>query len=240
MATSLSAWWQRRSTTGKVLVVALATLPFVVAAVSYMVNSDGLEPIDPENTAFSYFMVFLLIALDAVCPIFPGETTLNAAATFAAQGKLDLLPIIVAGALGAIVGDSSLFWIARRFAHRIQGQVTRAKANPQVRQAFDLMDSSAAVLIIGGRYVPGMRFVVNGTMGLSDIAYRRFLMWSVISGILWSTYTTVLAYEIGVALGDYPLASFVISGLVTTVAITVVFFTVRHQRRKGAANVEPT
>ncbi len=109
-----------------------------------------------------------------------------------------------------------------------------------MRQAFDLMDSSAAVLIIGGRYVPGMRFVVNGTMGLSDIAYRRFLLWSVISGILWSTYTTVLAYEIGVALGDYPLASFVISGLVTTVAITVIFFTVRHQRRKGAANVEPT
>ena len=169
-----------------------------------MANSDGLEPIDPEDGPFAYFMVFLLIALDAVCPIFPGETTLNAAATFAAQGKLELVPIIVAGALGAIVGDSSLFWLARRFSHRIDAQVTRAKANAKVRQAFDLLDSSAGVLIIGGRYVPGMRFVVNATMGLSDIAYRRFLMWSVISGILWSTYTTVLAYEIGKALGDYP------------------------------------
>jgi hypothetical protein len=58
----------------------------------------------------------------------------------------------------------------------------------------------------------------------------------VISGILWSTYTSILAYEIGLALGDFPLASFVISGLVTTVAITVVFFTVRHQRRTLAAN----
>ncbi len=241
MAGSLSAWWQRRSTRAKVVVVALATLPFVVAAVSYMANSDGLEPIDPENAAFSYFMVFLLIALDAVCPIFPGETTLNAAATFAAQGKLDLVPIIVAGALGAIVGDSSLFWLARRFCPQDpRPRSTRAKANPKVRQAFDLMDSSAGVLIIGGRYVPGMRFVVNGTMGLSDIAYRRFLMWSVISGILWSTYTTVLAYEIGKALGDYPLASFVISGLVTTVAITIIFFTVRHQRRKAVSDVEQT
>jgi membrane protein DedA with SNARE-associated domain len=72
-------------------------------------------------------------------------------------------------------------------------------------------------------------------MGLSDIEYKRFVVWSVISGILWSTYTTILAYEIGLALGDFPLASFVISGLVTTVAITIIFFTVRRQRRRAAA-----
>jgi membrane protein DedA with SNARE-associated domain len=183
----------------------------------------------------SYFLVFLLIGLDAVMPIFPGETTLNAAATFAAQGKLDLGPIIVMGALGAIVGDSCLFWLARSYSRRIEPQLTRAKADPRVRQAFDLMDRSPAVLIIGGRYLPGMRFVVNATMGLSDIAYRRFLLWSVISGTLWSTYTSVLAYEIGLALGEYPLASFVISGLVTTVAMAVVFFTVRRNRRRAAA-----
>jgi membrane protein DedA with SNARE-associated domain len=30
------------------------------------------------------------------------------------------------------------------------------------------------VLIVGGRYVPGLRFVVNATMGLLEIRYRRF------------------------------------------------------------------
>ena len=182
--------------------------------------------------------MFVLIALDAVMPIFPGETTLNAAATAAANGKLELWPIIVMGALGAIVGDSTLFWLARKFSRRIEPQVERAKANSQVRQALEIMKSSAPVLIIGGRYVPGMRFVVNATMGLSDIPYRRFLLWSVISGILWSTYTSVLAYEVGLALGEYPLASFVISGLVSTVAITVVFFTIRHRRRMAAQEAD--
>ena len=172
-------------------------------------------------------------------PIFPGETTLNAAATLAAQGYLELWPIIVMGALGAMVGDSALFWIARKFSPRIEGQLTRAKANKQVKQAFELLDSSAPVLIIGGRYLPGMRFVVNATMGLSDIPYRRFVPWSVISAILWSTYTSVLAYEIGLALGDYPLASFIISGLVTTVVLAVVIFTVRRNKRRAAAAPPP-
>ncbi len=236
MVSYLADRWRRLTALGKAKVVASAvvTVLCVVAAVNFMRNSDGLSLIDPADPTASYVAVFTLIFLDAVIPIFPGETTLNAAATAAANGKLDLLPIIVMGALGAILGDSALFWLARKFSHRIEPQVARARANKQVRMALDIMKSSAPVLIIGGRYVPGMRFVVNATMGLSDIPYRRFLLWSVISGTLWSIYTTVLAYEIGLALGDYPLASFIISGLVTTVAITIIFFTIRRRRRLAA------
>jgi membrane protein DedA with SNARE-associated domain len=213
----------------------LLTLLLVVAALRYMAGQEPrVTVVNEEHPGYTYFLVFLMIALDAVMPIFPGETTLNAASTAAANGNLDLAPIIVMGALGAIVGDSSLFWIARKYSHHIEPQLTRAKANSSVRTALDYMNKSAPVLIIGGRYVPGMRFVVNATMGLSEMPYRRFLPWSVFSGVLWSTYTCWLAYEIGLALGEYPLASFVISGLVTTVAITVVFFTLRRQRRRAA------
>jgi hypothetical protein len=40
-----------------------------------------------------------------------------------------------------------------------------------------------------------------------------------------------MAYQIGLALGEYPLASVIISGLVTTVALAVVLLTIRHHRR---------
>ena len=162
----------------------------VLAALRYMAGTEPrVTVVNEEHPGYTYFLVFLMIALDAVMPIFPGETTLNAASTAAANGNLELLPIIVMGAIGAIVGDSSLFWIARKYSHHIEPQLTRAKANSTVRTALDYMDKSAPVLIIGGRYVPGMRFVVNATMGLSEIPYRRFLPWSVFSGVLWSVYT---------------------------------------------------
>ncbi|WP_426560725.1 DedA family protein [Angustibacter sp. McL0619] len=210
---------------------ALAVLVCCVAAVQYMATGDGITFIDPSHPGRSYLAVFVLVALDAVIPIFPGETTLNAASTAAAQGRLELWPIVVMGALGAIAGDSALFWLARRYSRRIEPQVDRARANANVRQALDLMDSSAPALIVGGRYVPGMRFVVNATMGLSRIAYRRFLLWSVLSGVLWSVYTCAMAYWIGLSLGEYPLASVVVSGLVTTVALAIVFLSMRRHRR---------
>ena len=124
---------------------------------------------------WAYVTVFLLVALDGVIPIFPGETTLAAASTLAAQGQLELAGVMLAGALGAIVGDSCLFWIARTNSTRVQPTLDKTLENPKVEAAWGMLQGSPGLLIVGGRYVPGLRFVVNATMGLSDIPYRRFL-----------------------------------------------------------------
>lgn len=233
--------WRRLSRRHKAAwaLAGVGVLLCLAAAGTYMADSDGLSIVDPANPRASYLAVFALIALDAVIPIFPGETTLNAASTAAADGALELMPVIVMGALGAIVGDSALFWLARRGSQRIQPQLDAARRNDQVRQALDIMDSSAPVLIVGGRYVPGLRFVVNATMGLSGMPYRTFLRWSILSGTLWSVYTCVLAYNVALTLGDFPLASMVISGLVTTVAIAAVFMTIRRHRKTAATDEDP-
>ena len=42
---------------------------------------------------------------------------------------------MLAGALGAIVGDSSLFWIARKSAAKVQGQLDKALENPKFAPA---------------------------------------------------------------------------------------------------------
>ena len=217
---------------------ALVLLAVAAVALRVLDDGDGLGLLDGSGAEFeAYLAVTLLIVGDAICPILPGETTLNAAATLAAQGSLSIELVIVAGAIGAIVGDSLLFWIARRGSRRVRPQLERAKADERVAAALDILDSSAPLLIVAGRYVPGLRFVVNVTMGLSDIPYRRFLPWSILSGILWATYTSLLAYWIGTALQGFPLASFVISSLVTTIAIASVFLVVRH---RGGFQRQPT
>jgi len=241
VVSTLGARWSRLSRSRKLLLVAggVGVVVGVAATLNYISDNDGLSLIDPSNPTRSYVMVFLLVALDSVVPIFPGETTLNAAATAAGQGTLELAPIIVAGALGAIVGDSALFWIARRSSSRVAPQLEKARANEKIKQVLAIMDTSAPLLIVGGRYIPGMRFVVNATMGLSDIPYRRFLPWSVLGGVLWSAYTCLLAYKVSTTLAEFPLASIVISGLLTTAIIAIVFVIVRRRKRPVAAPAGP-
>ena len=181
-----------------------------------------------------YLAVFLLIAADAVVPIFPGETTLNAASTLAAQGELELPLVMAAGALGAIVGDSCLYWIARRSSTLVSARLEQAKENEKVATALDVLQGRGGpFLLVIGRYVPGLRFVINATMGLAHYPYPRFLLWSSIGGITWSIYTCALAYWVGSSLADYPVASIVISGLVTTALLGVVY--IIYRRRAAAA-----
>lgn len=230
------SYWSGLSPRRKLVVVAGVVLAALVllAALNYVRDQDGLSLVDPANPNRSYLAVFLLVALDAVVPIFPGETTLNTASTAAAAGRLELAPIIVMGALGAIVGDSALFWIARLSSRRVEPTLERARGNEKVMMALDIMDSSAPLLIVGGRYVMGMRFFVNATMGLSGIAYVRFLTWSIVAGVLWSTYTCILAYKVATTFAGFPLASVIISSLVTTVVLVVVLFVVRKRRRSAS------
>ena len=212
----------------------LALLAVALGVVVVLVSvggDDGFGQLDPEDPARTYALIFVFVAADAVIPIFPGETTLNAASAFAAAGSLDLWLVILLGALAAIVGDSTLFWIARRSSSRISPQLERARSNKRVAATLDFLDRGVPVLLVFGRYVPGLRFVMNSTLGMSDYPYRRYLPWSALGGVLWSTYTCLLAYWVGSQLDNYPLASVYVSGAITTIAMAVIFVVVRRRDR---------
>jgi membrane-associated protein len=215
-----------------VLVVLLVAVVAVV--LNILGGADVFSLVDESSGDWAYLAVFLLVFADAICPVFPGETTLNAASTLAAQGQLDLGLVMLVGALGAIVGDSALYWIARLCGQRFQPRLEAATENPKVSAALQFMGSRASVLLVAGRFVPGVRFAVNATLGLSSYPYPSFLLWSTIGGIVWSVYTCGLAYLVGTSLADFPLASVIISGLITTVALGAIFLVVRRSRKNTA------
>jgi membrane-associated protein len=217
---------------------AIAATAAIALVLHLLAHGDGFGAVTDETGDRSYLAVFALVFGDAVFPVLPGETTLNAASTLAAGGQLDLTLVMLAGALGAVVGDSALYWIARSSRKRVETQIEKAKQNAKVAYALEFMGSSAPMLIVLGRYVPGLRFVVNATMGLSEYPYRTFLVWSAIGGVAWSVYTCGLAYLVATALADFPLASIVISGAITTAAIAVIFVVVKRRRDRGGAVVE--
>lgn len=218
------------------IVLVVALLVAVVGVVHTLTGGDALGAAD-QPPALAYLSIMLLIAGDAVIPVLPGETTLNAAATVAAGGELALVLVICAGALGAIIGDSLLFWIARRNRHRIEPQIEKAKADERITTALGYLGDNRKVLLVFARYVPGLRFVVDATFGLSDLPYRQFLPWSALGGVLWATYTCLLAYWVGSTIEDYPVASMIVSGAITTALIAVLFL--RERRRRSHAATRP-
>ena len=209
----------------------------VGALVRELALTAGEVDLAQEVTAtWAYVLSALLVFADGVCALFPAETTLITASALAVEGLLELPLVILAGAVGAVSGDSALYWLARLSHRRFQPQLDAALNNAKVAEAMDLIGSSAPLLLVVGRYVPGLRFVVNASCGLAPYPYRRFLLWSSIGGTLWSVVTCLTAYALGTALGDNPIAALVLASLVSTFAVAVIFVLIRRHRTQRAAH----
>ena len=185
-----------------------------------------MAAIDLSSLEHPYRVIFGFVVFDAVIPIFPSESLLTTASNLAAQddSNIELWPLIVAGSLGAIVGDSLLYWLSRTVLRRSFGdKVERAQENPKIARAMDGMSQSASVLIVFGRFVPGVRFMIGATMGLTRYSYPRFLLWDAIGGVLWASYTCVFSYLVASVIEDQPVASIAISVIVTTALLAVLY-----------------
>ncbi len=214
----------------------------IVAIVVVLWNQGGRLIRGEAAGIESYLLVLALIFGDAICPVLPGETTLNAAALLAAHDRLSITLIIVAGAVGAVLGDSVVFWIARTAKGRVRGWLDPAAQGNQMRKVVHLLARRGTIFLLFGRYIPGIRFALNVTLGgIVKMPYLRFLFWSSISGTIWSTVTCLSAFYIGTALEDYPLASFIITtvAMTTVIAVLIRLQTGWSDRRRAAAD-QPT
>lgn len=226
--------WRRRHRTTVIVSALVATLVTAVVVLHWLGSVDGFGSVEGRSGDWAYVWTFLFVVADAICALFPCETVLNAASALAADGRLALGWVMLAGALGAVVGDSSLYWIARLAGPRVQPQLDKALRNEKVKSAFSFLGERAPVLLLVGRYVPGLRFVVNASLGLTAYPYRRFLLWAAIGGSIWSVYTCGLAYLVGTSLAGFPLATVVISATITSIALIVIFLFARRRRTSAA------
>lgn len=220
-----------------ILVIGLAVLAALWIApllVSFFADLDS------DDLAHPYLLVFTFVVFDAVVPIFPSESLLTTGSNLAAQdgSTIEVWKLIVAGSLGAVIGDSLLYWLSRTVLSSFMAdRLEKAKQNPTVSQALQVLGGTAPMLLIAGRFVPGMRFVIGVTMGLTRYPYPRFLLWDAIGGITWATYTCTFSYLIASAMNDKPVLSIMMSVIVTTALLGLLYIPLK--RNWENARVDP-
>jgi membrane protein DedA with SNARE-associated domain len=197
--------------------------------------------IDLEALERPGLVIFGFVVFDAVIPIFPSESLLTTASNLAAQpgSPIELWRVILAGALGAIVGDSLLYWLSRTVLRRsMEDRVAKSIENEKVARALEVLSGTAPALIVFGRFVPGLRFIVGASMGLSRYPYQRFLFWDAIGGTMWALYTCVFSYLVASVIDDKPVISIGVSVVVTTALLGLLYKPLK--KNWDAAAPEPT
>jgi membrane protein DedA with SNARE-associated domain len=143
----------------------------------------------------AYLIVFAVAAGDAVLPILPSETLVILGGVFAAHGRLDLTAVIVAGALGATLGDNVSYWVGRGGGAPIRRRLERRpKFADKLEWARGRLRAGGGYIIPVSRFVPGGRTAVTFSAGALSFPWIRFLGLSTVGGVVWSLYAGLVGY----------------------------------------------
>jgi membrane-associated protein len=141
-------------------------------------------------------LLFAVILIAAVGVPFPVSLTLVAAGSFAKQGEMSLVPVIVAGSLAAIIGDQIGYGISRWGGRRLIDRLTR-----RLGGAAKITKAEALSKKWGGPGIFFSRWLVtelgpwlNVTSGIARYPWKHFIFWDVLGEVLWVVLYVMLGY----------------------------------------------
>ena len=166
-----------------------------------------------------------------IASLLEGETILVLAGFAAHQGLLSLPLTLTLAFIGGTLGDQFFFWLGHRWGtsllRRIPGSDQRAQ---RVRELLGRYD---ALLIVGIRFMYGLRIIGPIAMGTGGVSPWRFVRYNVLGAAIWAPLVGGLGYLFGDALalllGD--LGRYQETVLLLIVVVAVLFALLRRWRR---------
>jgi membrane protein DedA with SNARE-associated domain len=169
----------------------------------------------------------------SIAAVVEGEVVYVSAAVLVAAGRLQPLPLIVAGTIGAAMGDQFYFYL---FRGRISGWLSRSRAIASRHAAIvDRVRRHHVWMILAIRFAPGLRIAIAAACAHADVPPLRFTLLNLISAFVWAV--TLLAFV--VRGGPAAMSAFGLHGrsAVAVPAVLIVLFGwwLAHHTTKGAS-----
>jgi len=187
-------------------------------------------------SAHGYWIVAIIVAVESMGIPAPGETALVTAAIFAGTThRLDIVWVILAAAVGAIVGDNIGYMLGRRFGYALllrYGKLVRIDEK-RIKLGQYLFRRHGGKVVFFGRFIALLRIFAGPLAGALRMPYRRFLAANVLGALVWAGGTTFLVYSLG-TLAEQWLQRFAWVGLAVAVVVGVLASRLMHHRIEQA------
>jgi membrane protein DedA with SNARE-associated domain len=160
-----------------------------------------------------------------------GEVTYVAASALVAEGRLNALGVILAGAAGAALGDQFYFYLLRHRLARWVGRFPAISRRTQSLVGVVKRHQTATVLLI--RFAPGLRIALAAACAYLQVNPLRFSLLNATAALVWAVVLlAIVAYAGPMYLSRIGLSGWkgaVLTGVVIIVALHIVS---RIERRR--------
>lgn len=213
----------------------------------------GIKWMDPNwllsQFGTEFFWVSLLIVFvecGLIFPFLPGDTLLFAIGLFIATDKIhvfgagqvvDLVASLLLMVFAAVAGNAAGYEIGRRIGEPLRehdGRILKRKYLDQTTTFFDRHGNKALVI---GRFVPFVRTYITLIAGVTRLARRRFLVWSLVGAVLWVAVVMLAGYFLGAAFPT--LGQSIDKVMVAIVAFSLIPIAIEWWRHRGSSDPDP-
>lgn len=186
-----------------------------------------------------YLGILALMAVESSAIPFPSEVVMPPAGFLAAQGRMQIVVVILAGTGGSLIGALANYWVSRTFGRRILERFGKwilvGSRGLDRADAFFARHGEISTFI--GRLVPVVRQLISVPAGVARMRVDRFVLYTSLGAGIWCIILTYVGYFLGqheAALRDADVeryVQYVLLGLAPALVILGGAYYWRHRRR---------
>jgi membrane protein DedA with SNARE-associated domain len=192
---------------------------------------------------FAPVVLFLASFVEYVVPPFPGDAVVVLGAWYAVQGEISW-PVAFASVTGGAVAGA---WIDYRIGASLGRRLDRrlSRRSPAAEERLARFEASyrrwGALLLLGNRFLPGVRAFIFYAAGASGVPLRKVLLLGAISSALWNVgllaagaFLARNVDELVLLLERYTRGALFAIGAAALVAVVIAWLRRRRAGRAGA------
>lgn len=153
--------------------------------------------------ALGYVGLAVLSLFENVVPPVPSEFVLPFAGFLVAEGRLNVLLVLLATSVGGFLGTTAFYWLGRVMGEeRVRAFIARYGRFVLLRVA-DYDDALAffqrydAQVVFWARFVPGVRSLISLPAGVAGMGFGRFALYTVMGTVLWNGALVAAGWALG-------------------------------------------
>jgi membrane protein DedA with SNARE-associated domain len=152
-----------------------------------------------------------------------GETVLVLGAFAAQRGYLALPRVILAAFIGTLIWDQLFFYLGRTHSQWVL--IRRPAWKARIEKAHKLMERFQTLLILGFRFIYGLRTILPFLFGMSSVPTWTFIVWDVIAAFVWASVIGAAGFFFGhtleIILGDIKHYELPILGAIAVIGVSL-------------------
>ena len=195
------------------------------------------------NPGAGYGAIFAAMFLENLFPPIPSELIMPLGGFYVQQGRLALVPVVLAGLLGTVLGALPWYGIGRLVnERRIEAWLERygrwiGISPSELQRSRRWFNRHGTALVFWGRLVPGIRTLISVPAGIEMMPLAPFLLWTTAGSLIWTLLLTVAGLVLGegysnVGVWMEPVARFVKVLMVLSGIALVVWLGLRIHRAR--------